>query len=164
MSAPLRPGDSGGPLTNESGETIGIDTAASLLYRFEPTAADTGFAIPIERATAIAKEIESGRASNGIHVGPTAFLGITFQPASIYGGLTPGLTIDSVVTGSPAAKAGLRAGDLLTSLDGVQTATPAGFETKLLATRPGSQLQLGWSDLTGGSHNAAVTTSTGPAE
>jgi S1-C subfamily serine protease len=164
VSSPLEPGDSGGPLIGAHGQTIGIDTAGSLLFRFDPTAAGFGFAIPINRASSIAAQIESGRSSPTVHVGATAFLGVNFQPSSLYSGLTPGLTVDSVVRGSPADKAGLHPGDLLTSLDDAQIATAAAFDANLLTKKPGDRLKLGWTDLTGGARTTTVTASSGPAQ
>ena len=73
INADIQAGDSGGPLYSASGTVIGIDTAASS-QSFNSTT--TGFAIPINKALSIAKQIESGTETSTIHIGPTAFLGV----------------------------------------------------------------------------------------
>ena len=102
VDADIQAGDSGGPLYNSDGEVIGIDTAASS-GQSDSTA---GFAIPIDKATSIADQIESGEDSATIQQGTPAFLGV--QLAQDTAGAA---TISGVVDGSPAADAGLQAGD-----------------------------------------------------
>jgi len=68
-------GDSGGPLANLSGKVIGMDTAASS-GSFGSQTSDVGFAIPINRALAIARQIIKGRGSSTIKIGASGFLGV----------------------------------------------------------------------------------------
>ena len=75
-TTPLRSGDSGGPLLS-GGRVIGIDAAASGGFFFRGSA--QGYAIPINRALKIAGQIEAGRRSSTVHVGPTAFLGVATE-------------------------------------------------------------------------------------
>src|SRR5262249_37050382 len=121
--ADIRPGDSGGPLFDASNRAIGMDTAGSIGFLFSRADAGRGYAVPIDHARAIAAQIAAGRPSARVHVGPTAFIGVDFQPGDQYSGLTPGVTVVKVVPGSPAARAGLRAGDVVTGLAGVRIAT-----------------------------------------
>ena len=72
----MRSGDSGGPLLS-GGRVIGIDAAAGGGFFFRGSA--QGYAIPINRALKIAGQIEAGRSSSTVHVGPTAFLGVGLQ-------------------------------------------------------------------------------------
>jgi S1-C subfamily serine protease len=72
--ARIVPGDSGGPLVNAQGRVIGMDTAAAT-GSFGGQS-DVGFAIPINRAMTIARQIQSGHATGHIKIGLTGFLGV----------------------------------------------------------------------------------------
>src|SRR5256885_378605 len=74
-NAPLQPGDSGGPLLNGAHEVIGMDSAAAAGFTFEHSGGDS-YAIPIDTAMTLAKQIAAGRSSTLVHVGGTAFLGV----------------------------------------------------------------------------------------
>ncbi len=78
-NADIQPGDSGGALVNSYGQVIGMNTAASSGTQFQSQSdqtAEQAFAIPINEATSIAKQIEAGQGSSTVHIGATAFLGI----------------------------------------------------------------------------------------
>ncbi len=76
-NAEIIPGDSGGPLANVSGQVIGMDTAASTGSAFSGQQnQDVGFAIPINKAIAIGRQIISGQSSSSIHIGPSGFVGV----------------------------------------------------------------------------------------
>jgi S1-C subfamily serine protease len=78
-NADIQPGDSGGSLVDTSGEVLGIDTAASAGFSFQSSgqsSGNQGYAIPINEATTIAKEIEAGTGSSTVHIGATVFLGV----------------------------------------------------------------------------------------
>src|SRR3984957_11812277 len=80
-----------------------------------------GYAIPINTALTIAKEIDGGQASSTVHIGATAFLGVQIQGSSQGQGFqqtTQGVAIAGTESGTPAANAGLGDGDVITSLDG----------------------------------------------
>jgi S1-C subfamily serine protease len=82
-NANIQAGDSGGALVNTSGEVIGVDTAASAGYSFQFNGqgqGNQGFAIPINTAMSIARQIEAGKGSSTIHIGTTAFLGVEISP------------------------------------------------------------------------------------
>jgi serine protease Do len=99
--ASINPGNSGGPLIDADGEVIGV---CSAIYA---NAQGIGFAIPIERALRVARElVKSGELA-------ASFWG--FDAGAAEG--KPGARVDSVEDGSPAAKAGLRRGDLVVSVD-----------------------------------------------
>jgi S1-C subfamily serine protease len=79
--ARIIPGDSGGPISNVSGQVIGMDTAASSnTVGFAQQ--DVGFAIPINRAMSVAQDIISGKSSSVVRVGTTGFLGVIVTPGA----------------------------------------------------------------------------------
>jgi S1-C subfamily serine protease len=84
--ADVQPGDSGGPLLDSSGHVIGMDTAASSGNGFASMYGQSGgadaYAVPINHALSIAKQIESGNGSATVHVGGTAFLGVQVDSSS----------------------------------------------------------------------------------
>jgi S1-C subfamily serine protease len=131
-NANIQAGDSGGALVNTSGQVIGVDTAASggTTFQFNGQGqGNQGFAIPINQALSIARQIEAGNGSSTIHIGTTAFLGVEISPngsssnsgsgngggngSGPFGGLfggnsgSTGNTGNSGSTGSGAAVAGV---------------------------------------------------------
>jgi len=78
-NADIQPGDSGGALVNSYGQVIGMNTAASSGTQFQSASSQSAvqaYAIPIDNAETIAKQIEAGQGSSTVHIGATAFLGI----------------------------------------------------------------------------------------
>lgn len=123
--AAINPGNSGGPLLNIHGQVIGINTAIA------PMAQGIGFAIPIDMAKQVMNDIVTyGRVRRGQ-------LGVYLQP------LTPvmanamglkdvkGSLVASVAPDSPAASAGIRRGDVITSVDGKPVASPTNVSTRI---------------------------------
>jgi putative serine protease PepD len=122
--AAINPGNSGGPLVNMSGEVIGINSAIASLSQGgtgQSGSIGVGFAIPIDKARAVATQLAKGQQPS------RAFLGVTVQDAT---GSTPGAQIATVQSGSPAAAAGLKEGDVITkvgdtSIDGADALVAA---------------------------------------
>jgi S1-C subfamily serine protease len=178
-NADVQSGDSGGSLVNGDGQVIGMDTAASSGFSFQSQSSGTqGFAIPISQAISTARQIESGDGTSVIHVGATAFLGVTIStsgssgngaPGSGFGNepgqgsSVPGAVISGVVNGGAAQVAGLQAGDVITSLAGRTVGTATDLSKILVSEHPGDVVEIGWTDTAGQSHTATVDLGSGPA-
>ena len=169
--APLSPGNSGGPLVDSAGQVIGMDTAAATGGRGQ-SASNIGFAIPINEALAIAGQIQKGESSSSIQIGQPAFLGVDVQAvpsgqSGFFGGYTPpvssGALIVAIVPGTPAASAGLVAGDVVTSFAGQGITSVAALTSAIRADHPGQSVSIGWVGPSGNSHSATITLSAGPA-
>ena len=164
-NAPIQPGDSGGPLADTAGKVIGIDTAGSTTgrFRFRQATANQAFAIPINQALSIAHQIERGVSTSTVHVGSSGFLGIEVD-GSQSGSATQGAPVAGVVAGAPAAKSGLVAGDVITSLDGTAIDSPTALTTALRNHHPGDKVSVRWVTQAGQDRTATITLTTGPAD
>jgi S1-C subfamily serine protease len=168
-NAGVQPGDSGGPLLNSKGQVVGMDTAASSGFGFQNVSATDAYAIPIGKAMTIANLISSGKASATVHIGATAFLGIEVQSANGYGygsqgGSASGALVAGVVSGGPAASAGLAAGDVITAINGHTVSSPSTISALVLTKKPGAKITVAYVDQSGASHTATVTLGSGPAQ
>ena len=168
--ANIEPGDSGGPLVDSSGQVVGMDTAAATSNSTGlGTTADTtttAFSIPINRAVAIAGQIEAGKASTSVHVGETAFLGVEVgsqgaQPGGI-GQAGAGVPVEGTVAGTAAAEAGLTGGDIIVSVDGHSVTASASLQSAIAGYRVGERVSVEWLDQAGQTHSATVTLTAGP--
>lgn len=163
VNASLRPGDSGGPLFDSSHHVVGMNAAASAELAFR--SAGDGYAIPINRAASIAHQIESGRASTAVHIGATAFLGVVVEAASpSRGDVATGDLVTGVRPGSPAARGGLVAGDVIVSVAGHAVRSPAGLVGQILRRKPGDKVRLVWVNQLGARQTAIVTLASGPPQ
>ncbi|OBK53206.1 S1C family serine protease [Mycobacterium sp. 1081908.1] len=152
--AAIRPGDSGGPMVNEAGQVIGMNTAATDSYKMS---GGQGFAIPIGTALGVAGQIRSGAGSNTVHIGPTAFLGL---------GVTDnggnGARVERVVGSGPAAAAGISAGDVITGVDNTPITGATSMTDVLVPHHPGDTITLHWRAKGDGDRSGPVTLADGP--
>jgi S1-C subfamily serine protease len=173
--AALQPGDSGGPLMNAKGKVIGVDSAAATGFTFRVVSASDSYAIPINTAVRVAKQIESGNASSTVHIGPTPFLGV--QIASTVGsrgfgqgglgsrGTAPaGGLVAGVVPGGPAAAAGLTAGDVIAAINGHTVSSPSAITSLILTKKPGAKIKVTYTDQSAASHVTTVILGSGPPQ
>jgi S1-C subfamily serine protease len=185
-------GDSGGPLVSTAGKVIGMDTASS--SDVMASQENVGFAIPINKAMAIARVIIAGRPGAGVRVGATGFAGVLvasapggrqstqtsprsqleqMEESKEHQGLGPGgsfytspsgclsNTADAGVPGhiapassgtlvlgalcqSPAAAAGLAAGDVITAAAGQPVSSPVSLTSILAKVPAGKTVSIVW--------------------
>jgi S1-C subfamily serine protease len=194
-NANIQPGDSGGALVNSYGQVIGMNTAASSGTQFQSASSQSAvqaYAIPIDNAETIARQIEAGQGSSTVHIGATAFLGIEsdgsssgsgsgnsggFGDGSGFGGFgsqgggsgtngsgtSSGVTIAGALSGSPAASAGLTAGDTITSVAGQTVSSATDIQQILVKYHPGDKVSISWVDQSGQTQTTTVTLASGPA-
>lgn len=156
--APIQPGDSGGPLVSTDAKVLGMDTAASVGNG--RVAASEGYAIPINKALAIARQIQEGRPSSTVRIGVPGMLGVSVVPASL--SLGTGAQVAGVAAGSPAAGAGLMPGDTITTVDGRPVASATALTTMIRSHSPGDRVRIGWVTASGTQRSATVTLIPGP--
>ena len=161
-NAGLQPGDSGGPLEDATGHVLGMDTAASSGFVME-SQGNEAYAIPINKAVTIAKQIESGH-SETAHIGATAFLGVSVEPVDQGGGGGPGALIAETVPGGPADQAGLVAGDVIVSFDGETVDSPTTLGALVLKHLPGDSVAVVYLDQLGDQQTITVTLGSGPPQ
>lgn len=137
IDAPINPGNSGGPLLNLEGEAIGINTAISLAGQ------GIAFAIPINQV----KQILPSLKANGMAV--RSWIGVkisnvTSELAAAMGLKFPhGALISEVVPDSPASKAGIEPGDIITEFNGDTIKDASGLQVKAGLAGVGTKIKLG---------------------
>jgi S1-C subfamily serine protease len=175
-NADIQPGDSGGPLVNANGQVIGVDSAGGTSgSAFSTSQSTQGFAVPVNTALAIVNQIRNHTASATVHIGATAFLGVQIDSSGTQGGLgsgsfgdqsgstSSGAPVAGVLSGSPAAQAGLAAGDTIVSVSDQAVDSPTTLSALLSSHHPGDSVQIGWTDQSGAQQTSSVQLATGPA-
>ncbi len=136
--AEINPGNSGGPLVNIYGQVVGMNTAiASSTGQF----AGLGFAIPVKMVKQVADELIAG---GTVHRG---YLGVyidTLTPtmAKTFDFQGDGVLVNGPIAGSPADKAGLRAGDIITAIEGTPVTTPDELRMLVAGYKPGHAIKV----------------------
>src|ERR1700686_439850 len=139
--AAINPGNSGGPLVNLEGEVIGINTA---ILSETNAYAGVGFSLPSNTVVQVYNQLigpehRVSRGSIGIQFDAVENPAIT----RVYGAGT-GVTVSSVVAGSPADQAGLKVGDTITSVDNKKVSKGTELVADIASRRPGSKVTLGF--------------------
>jgi serine protease Do len=134
--ASINPGNSGGPLFDASGNVVGINTA------IHAAAQGIGFAVPVNMAKQFIRDVlQKGRVSRG-------WLGVGVQEltAELAQGLKlgdrRGIVVSQVFPGSPADKAGVQRGDVITSFGGREVTDPAALTRAVGLTEPGRDVEM----------------------
>lgn len=152
--AAINPGNSGGALVNCEGQLVGVPTAGATVPNSGGGSIGLGFAIPVDLAKSIADEIiATGRVTH-------AFFGLQTAPipppAAAEAGLPEGLYVQAVTPGGPAAQAGLRPNDVITTIDGQPATSNIQLQELTLTKKPGDTVAIGYSRA-GQSATATVT-------
>ena len=131
--AAINPGNSGGALVDMNGKLAGINTA---IFSRSGGSQGIGFAIPANMVRVVVASAKSGGSAVKRPWLGARLQAVTPEIAETLGLKLPnGALVSSVVTGSPAAKAGLKVSDLITGIDGQQIDDPNAFDYRF-ATRP----------------------------
>ncbi len=134
--APIDPGNSGGPLLNAGGRVIGIVDQIATGNSGADSSTGVGFAVSADVARAELGALERGATARH------AYLGIATAPA-VGTGSGNGVIVQAVASGSPAAKAGLHAGDVIDAVGGKPLRGVNDLIAMLAGRRPGQALTLG---------------------
>lgn len=131
--ASINPGNSGGPLVNLLGQVVGVN--ASILSETGNNVG-LGFAIPIDRARRIADALAVDGEVRRV------WTGVEVDQDSVRAGMARRVRVANVVSGSPADRAGLRAGMIIESANGRPVRSPLDWEARLLDTRVGETVEV----------------------
>ncbi len=163
FDAAIAPGDSGGAVVDKAGKVVGMVTAgSSSAGSVDPSAMVDGFAVPIDQARSIAQQIIDGRSSSTVHIGANGFLGVQVAPDPPQGAGASGAQVAGVVPGSPAEGAGIRTGDVVTTVDGHKVASATALHDAMSNHKPGDRVLVAWTDSNGTKHTAHVRLASGP--
>lgn len=137
--AAINSGNSGGPLCNSNGEVIGITNMKLASTGVE----GMGFAIPIEEAVSYANKVINGESTKRPYLGVSMDVANSYY-ASYYGfdKDIEGVVVVEVVNGSPADKAGIKAGDVITELGGEKIADVASLRVALYKYNAGDKVEI----------------------
>ena len=139
IDAPINKGNSGGPTFNLQGEVVGMNTAI-----YSPSGGSVGlaFAVPASTVQTVVDQLQQdGRVSRG-------YLGVQIQPltkelAEGFGLSTEkGALVAGAQDGTPAEKAGLKSGDVITAVDGEPVANARELTRKIGALKPGAKAEI----------------------
>src|ERR1700683_3526755 len=139
--AAINPGNSGGPLVNMNGEVIGINTA---ILSETNAYAGVGFSLPSNTVVQVYNQLTGPE-----HRVTRGSIGITFDAVEnpaimrVYGAGS-GVTVSSVVPGSPADTAGLKVGDTITSIDSKKVTKGSELVGDIASRKPGAKVNLGF--------------------
>jgi putative serine protease PepD len=149
--APINPGNSGGPLVDAQARVIGINSAIASLSgggTGQSGNIGVGFAIPVDEAQRVATQLLKGQTVTHAVLGVSASDG------------TGGARVEAVTASSGAAKAGLKAGDVITKVDGTTVSDATGLTAAIRTHQAGDTVRLTYTR-DGSSHTATATLGSG---
>ena len=139
IDAPMNKGNSGGPTFNEEGQVVGVNTA---IYSPSGGSVGIGFAIPSNTVERVVTALEHGG------VVERGYLGVKIQPvgpdiAEALGLKTrAGAIVDKTMPGTPAAEAGIQAGDVITKVNGEDVKDAGDLTVRIGEMKPGDKVEL----------------------
>jgi putative serine protease PepD len=135
--AAINPGNSGGPLVDATGAVIGVNSAIATLGAGSQTGSiGLGFAIPINQARKTADQlIKDGKATYPV-------IGVSVDMNYTSGGALIAKKTTAILPGGPAAKAGLRPGDLITAINGIKINTPEELIVEIRTNNVGDEVTI----------------------
>lgn len=151
--AAINPGNSGGPLVNSKGEVIGINVAIASAGQSSGSSSEqgasgnigVGFSVPINYAKRVGQEIiDHGQASHG-YLGASVSSSPASEGNTSESSFTNGAVIKNVVSGSPADKAGLKAGDVVNKLDGHAVSDAESLTAAVREASAGKKVDISYS-------------------
>jgi putative serine protease PepD len=128
--AAINPGNSGGPLLDSGGRVVGMNTAVA------GDAQNIGFALSVDEITPKLDSLEKGTNTGSASTSNGGYLGV------VLGDADNGAAIGAVADDSPAAQAGLQAGDVVVAIDGDAVSSAADLATAVRAHKPGDRVRL----------------------
>ena len=139
--AAINPGNSGGPLLNMNGEVIGVNTA---IYTQSAGYQGIGFAMPANTVVSVYNDLisPSHKVVRG-SIGVSFHSGLSSAINRVYG-FKNGVLVQQVQPGGPADKAGMKPGDIITSIDGRSIKDGDDLVNDIASRRPGSSVRLGF--------------------
>jgi serine protease Do len=139
--AAINPGNSGGPLLNMNGEVIGVNTA---IFTQSAGYQGIGFAMPSNTVVAVYNALisPSHKVTRG-SIGIQFKQGLSDSVNRVYG-FRNGVLVQKITPGGPAEKAGLKQGDIITSIDGRGIKDGDDLVNEIASRRPGSTARLGY--------------------
>ena len=153
--AAINSGNSGGPLVNAQGQVVGVNTAVA------SEAQGIGFAIPISSVKGILKSITEGKTPNRAYLGAN-YISVNPQVQKAYNlNVSKGVLIKnrngkSIISGSPAQKAGLKDGDIITKIDDIEISKNISLGSLIGEKSAGDKVKITY--LRDGKESTSVTT------
>ncbi len=139
--AAINPGNSGGPLLNMNGEVIGVNTA---IFTQSAGYQGIGFAMPSNTVASVYNDLISpGHKVVRGSIGVSFREGLSGAVNRVYG-FKNGVLVQQVQPGGPADKAGIKPGDIITTIDGRNVKDGTDLVTDIASRRPGSTVRLGF--------------------
>jgi putative serine protease PepD len=130
--APINPGNSGGPLLDDEAKVVGVNSQIATSGAGSGNIG-IGFAVPSNTAKEVVPQLESGQTIR------RPWIGVSTRPSLSGGG---GAQVAEVVPNSPAEKAGIRVGDVITEVDGKRVTVPDDVAGAISSKQPGDKVSV----------------------